>query len=66
MKTIALIAGLLFLGLGIAGFAGLIAIPQMYAIVLAGAGAIFLMYGFSHRRELTPMRGTGNDMRDLV
>jgi hypothetical protein len=66
MKTIALLAGLVFVALGIAGLAGLIAMPPMYAGVLALSGVLFAFYGMSRRRELVPTRGSGNDMRDFV
>ena len=66
MKTLALLAGLVFLALGIAGFAGLIAMPQMYSGVLAVSGVLFAFYGMSRRRDLVPTRASGNDMRDFV
>ena len=67
MKIIAIIAGLVFLSLGAAALAGMLAIAKMYAIVLAIAGLVFLGYGLAHRRELTPLRNpNGPDMRDLV
>jgi arginine exporter protein ArgO len=66
MKTLALLAGLVFVALGIAGFAGLVAMPPMYAGVLAVSGALFAFYGMSRRRELVPTRATGSDMRDFV
>jgi hypothetical protein len=65
MKRFALIAGVGFLLMGIAGFAGLLAMPQMYGAILAVAGVIFLGYGASRRRALIPPRGPGSDMRDL-
>ena len=67
MKIVAILAGLVFFGLAAAAFAGMLAIAKMYAIVLAIAGLVFLGYGLSHRRELTPLRNaSGHDMRDLV
>lgn len=66
MKTLALLAGLVFVAIGIAGFAGAIAMPPVYAGVLALSGVLFAFYGLSRRRDLVPTRGTGNDMRDFV
>ena len=66
MKALAIIAGLVFLALAVCGFLGYVAMPMMYSVVLGIAGAVFLMYGASHRRALVPLHGTGNDMRDLV
>jgi len=66
MRVFALIAGVLFILLGIAGFAKMIAIATMYAVVLIVAGAAFALYGATNRRPMVPMRGTtGRDMRDL-
>jgi tetrahydromethanopterin S-methyltransferase subunit C len=66
MKTLALLAGLVFIAIAIAGFAGLIPMAPMYAGVLAFSGALFAFYGMSRRRELVPTRGTANDLRDFV
>ena len=66
MKMLALLAGLVFLAIGIAGFAGLIAMAPTYAAVLAVSGVLFAFYGMSHRRRLAPPRSSGNDMRDFV
>jgi uncharacterized membrane protein YbaN (DUF454 family) len=66
MKALALVAGLIFIALGIAGFAGMIALPALYATVLVAAGAFFAFYGLSRRRHLLPPPTTGNDMRDFV
>ena len=66
MKTIALLAGLVFIALGIAGFAKLVAMAPMYATVLVVAGIAFAVYGLSRRHELVPPRTPGNDMRDFV
>ena len=65
MKILALIAGVVFLLAGIAGFLGKIAMVPMYGAVLAFAGVIFIMYGATRRRDLVPPRGTGRDLRDL-
>jgi hypothetical protein len=66
MKALAIIAGLVFIGLAACGIMGYLAMPMMYSVVLGVAGVVFLMYGASHRRELVPLRGSGRDMRDLV
>jgi len=66
MKTIALLAGLVFIALGIAGFAKLIAMAAMYAAVLVVAGVAFAIFGLSRRHALVPPRAPGNDMRDFV
>ena len=66
MKTLALLAGLVFIALGVAGFAGLIAMAPMHAAVLAASGVLFAIYGASRRRVLVPPRATGHDMRDFV
>jgi hypothetical protein len=66
MKTFALLAGLVFIALGIAGFAKLIAMAAMYAVVLVVAGIAFAIYGLSRRHTLVPPRTPGNDLRDFV
>ena len=66
MKTLALLAGLVFIALGIAGFAGLIAMVQMHAMVLLASGVLFAIYGLSRRRDIVTPRGPGPDMRDFV
>ena len=66
MKTLALLAGLVFIALGIAGFAGLIAMAQMHAMMLLGSGVLFAIYGLSRRRDIVTPRGPGPDMRDFV
>lgn len=66
MKIVALIAGLVFIALGIAGFAGKIAMLPMYATVLVAAGAMFAIYGISRRRDLTPPNPSGHDLRPWV
>jgi len=66
MKTLALLAGLVFIALGIAGFAGLIAMAQMHAMVLLASGVLFAIYGLSRRRDIVTPRGPGPDMRDFV
>ena len=66
MKTLAVLAGLVFIALAVAGFAGMIAMPPMYAGVLGISGVAFAIYGLSRRRAMVPTRGSGNDMRDFV
>lgn len=66
MKKLAVIAGILFLALGIAGFAGLIAMAPTHSAVLAVAGVLFALFGLTNRRAIVPPRGPGNDLRDLV
>jgi arginine exporter protein ArgO len=66
MKTLALLAGLVFIAIGVAGFAGLIAMAPMHAAVLAGSGVLFVIFGLARRRGLTPPRTPDNDMRDFV
>jgi arginine exporter protein ArgO len=66
MKTMALLAGLVLIALGIAGFAGLIAMPPTQAAVLAVSGVLFAIFGMSRRRALAPPRTPGNDMRDAI
>ena len=64
MKIAALIAGLVFLGIGVAGFAGVIAMAQMHAAVLAVSGVAFLLFGLSRRRAMIPQGPTGgHDLR---
>ncbi len=66
MKTLALLAGLVFIAIGVAGFAGLIAMAPMYAAVLAGSGVLFAIYGMRRHRDIVPPRAGGSDMRDFV
>ena len=66
MKTLALLAGLVFIALGVAGFAGLIAMQPLHAGVLAASGVLFALFGMSRRRTLVTTRAPGNDMRDFV
>ena len=67
MKTLALLAGLVFIALGVAGFAGVIAMAPVHAAVLAVSGVLFAIYGLSRRRVLMPTRAPGgHDMRDFV
>ena len=66
MKTLAVLAGLVFIAIGVAGFAGLIAMAPMHAAVLAVSGVAFAIFGLSRRRALAPPRTSGNDLRDFV
>jgi hypothetical protein len=66
MKTLALLAGLVFIALGVAGFAGVIAMAPMHAAILAASGVLFAIFGLARRRALIPTRAPGNDMRDFV
>ncbi len=66
MKTIALLAGLVFIALGVAGFAGMIAMTPVHAAVLAGSGVLFAIFGLARHRAIVPPRTTGHDMRDFV
>jgi len=65
MKRLALVAGVVFLLIGIAGFAGLIATLPMYSAVLAVAGVLFILFGITSRRAIVETRGPGRDLRDL-
>ena len=65
MKMFALIAGIILVLIGIAGFAKMLAIATMYAVVLIVAGALFALYGVTHRSPLIPTRTTGHDLRDV-
>lgn len=66
MKRLALIAGILLLLFGIAGFAGLYAANVTHAAIYAVVGVIGIMVGLSHRRQLVPPGSRGPDMRDVV
>ena len=65
MKIFALVAGIVLVLLGIAGFAKILAIATMYAVVLIVAGALFALYGATHRAPLIPTRAMGRDLRDV-
>ena len=65
MKKLALVAGVLFLVAGIAGFAGLIATLPMHNAVLAVVGVLFIVAGIANRRAIIAPRGPGRDLRDL-
>ena len=66
MKNLALLTGLVCIAIGIAGFAGLIAMAPTQAAVLAVSGVLFAIFGMSRRRALAPPRTPGNDMRDAI
>ena len=66
MKILALVAGLVLLALGIAGFAGMIAMPPVQAAVLAVSGALFAFFGISRRRTMIPPSPSGHDLRPWV
>jgi arginine exporter protein ArgO len=63
MRAFALIAGVVLILLGIAGFAKMLAIATMYAVVLIVAGVAFALYGATHRASLVPARRAGPDLR---
>lgn len=65
MKRLALIAGVAFILLGIAGFAGMIPTLPMYNAILAVAGVLFIIFGITGRRAMVPPTTTGHDLRDL-
>jgi hypothetical protein len=76
MKTIALLVGLVLLGLGIACFVpgiaadglmfGMFPVSTPLAIAFIVTGAVGVMIGLSRRRELATPRADGvRDMRDM-
>ncbi len=76
MKVVALIVGLVFLGLGIASFVpslvvdgmlfGGIPVNTTFSVVYIVVGAIGVMFGLSQRRSIVPAGPRGNDMRPWV
>jgi uncharacterized membrane protein YuzA (DUF378 family) len=76
MKVLALIAGIFFLLLGIAGFVpafamngmlfGVFPIHTTHSLVFIVAGAAGIMIALSRRKAIAPPRAPGNDMRDFV
>jgi arginine exporter protein ArgO len=67
MKIVALIAGLVFLGIGVAGFAAVIAMSQMHAAVFAVSGVAFLLFGIARRRAMVPQSpSSDHDLRPWV
>jgi hypothetical protein len=76
MKMLALVAGIFFLLLGIAGFVpalatngmlfGVFPIHTTHSIVYLVTGAVGVMIGVSKRRNLAPPRVEGgHDLRDF-
>ena len=75
MKLIALVAGIFFLLLGIAGFVPLLSADghvlgvfpanTVYSLIYIVAGAVGIMMGLSRRRALAPPAATGRDLRDF-
>jgi hypothetical protein len=75
MKIIALVAGIFFLALGVAGFVpslspdgqvfGIFPANTLFSVIYIVAGAVGIMMGLSRRRDLAPPRGPGNDLRDF-
>jgi hypothetical protein len=75
MKRLALIAGALFLLLGIAGFVpglaaggmlfGVLPVNTMYSVIYVIAGLAGIMVGLAHRHDLIPPPGPHRDLRDL-
>ncbi len=75
MKTLALVIGIVLLLVGIAGFVpaltpggmlfGVMPMDMMRSILFAVTGAVGIMIGLTHRRELVAPRVEGRrDMRD--
>ena len=75
MKTIALLIGIVLIGLGVACFVpgmaadgvlfGIFRVSTPLAIAFIVTGAVGVMIGLSRRRELQVNRGDGRDMRDM-
>jgi hypothetical protein len=75
MKILALVAGIFFLLLGIAGFMpslavngllfGFLPVHTTHNLIYIVAGAVGIMIGTSRRRSLAPPPSSGNDMRDF-
>jgi hypothetical protein len=77
MKIVALVAGIFFLLLGIAGFVpafvtdghvfGVLPENMTYSVIYIFAGAVGVMFGLSHRKPLAPPPGSGggNDLRNF-
>ena len=74
MKTIALLVGLVLLGLGIACFVpglaadgvlfGMFPVSTPLALAFIVTGAVGVMIGLSRRHELVPPSPSGHDLRD--
>jgi hypothetical protein len=75
MKTVALLVGLVLLGLGIACFVpglatdgalfGMFPVSTALAIAFLVTGAVGVMIGLSRRRDMVVTRGDGPDLRDM-
>lgn len=65
MKRLALVAGVIFLLLGIAGFAGLYPAHAMHSAVYVAAGMLGILFGSIRRRGVVPPRGAVHDLRDF-
>lgn len=75
MKTIALVIGFALLALGVACYVpgvasdgmlfGMFPVSMPLAVAFLVTGAIGLMIGFSRRRQLSPTRSSGADLRDI-
>ena len=65
MRALALVAGVILVLLGIAGFAKMLVMAAVYSVVLVVAGIAFAIYGATHRSPLAPRPTTGRDLRNL-
>ena len=66
MKILALIVGLIFVALGVAGLVGSIAIAAMHATVMIVVGAVIALFGVVRHRTLVTPRGPGGPyLRDM-
>jgi hypothetical protein len=76
MKVLALIAGIFFLLLGIAGFVpafaangmlfGVFPVHTTHSLIFLVAGVAGIMIGVSRRKAIAPPRAPGHDLRDFV
>jgi hypothetical protein len=76
MKMLALVAGIFFLLLGIAGFIpslaangllfGVFPVHTTHSIIYLIAGVVGVMIGVSRRKAIVAPRAPGHDMRDLT
>ncbi len=76
MKYVALVLGVLMLALGIASFVpqalvdgelfGLVPISVMAGLGLLAGGALGVMAGLSHDREIAPPAPSGHDLREWL
>jgi len=65
MRVFALAAGIILILLGIAGFAKMLAIAAVYGVILIVVGALFALYGVTHRSPMIPRATTGRDLRNM-